>query len=152
MESIASIGRAGRLPGRGDGGGGAAEPEGEDSLSICAPGADGGSIGGADLRRRRRRDVAEMLCRRAEYLPLMDRTLVQVVYGDGRTAAEIARIRGQRPEDVRRRLRLVVKRISTAPYEYVGAARAAWPPKMRSVATEYFLNGRSMRQIARDLR
>jgi len=102
----------------------------------------------ADLRRRRRRDLADLLTQRAELLPPEDRALLLSIYRENLTAREVAALRGVSPRSVRRRLRTLVERVLSPRFEVVLRERASWPPTRRRVATATVIEGRTMRQTA----
>lgn len=106
----------------------------------------------ADLRRRRRSDLAELIVDRSAWLMPEDRALVCAVYRDGLTAAEVAKLRGEPARHVRRRLRRLVLRVLSKRYEFVMRRREQWPPTRRRVATVCVLQGRTMRETASHLR
>ncbi|MFG0326942.1 MAG: hypothetical protein ACF8SC_06710 [Phycisphaerales bacterium JB037] len=105
----------------------------------------------ADLRRRRRRDLAEAILDRASWLPPDDRALIEAVYRDGRSAREVAALAGTTPRIVRTRLRRVVTRVMSDRFRFVVLARSSWTRTRRLVAESCVLCGRSMRQAAEEL-
>lgn len=113
-------------------------------------------LGGVDLRRALRRDLAERLVLRAEHLPPDERALVEAVFRDGRSVSEIARLAGVADEhatvrSLRRRLHRAVERALSDRFIYVASHLKGWPATRRRVAQACFLNGRSMREAAREL-
>lgn len=105
-----------------------------------------------DLRRRRRREIAQVLIERSEWLLPADRALVRTVYEEGMSAREAAALTGESVRAIRRRLRGLVRRMLSPRFEYVLRHRDGWPPTRRRVATACVLQGRTMRQAAEDLR
>ena len=105
-----------------------------------------------DLRRRPRADIARTIVQRASALAPQDRTLVCSVYELGRPVAEIGRLLGIRGDarGLRRRLRHLTARILTPEFAFVLGNRDSWGPARRTVATEHFIHGRSLREIARE--
>ncbi len=101
---------------------------------------------GLDLRRRRTREMAEVLVGRAEWLGDEDRAIVSAVYQDGISAKDLANIRGQSPRCVRRRIHALVQRITSDEFAFVLRARDQWPPTRRRVATACVLRGMSLRE------
>jgi len=106
----------------------------------------------ADLRRRRSRDLTDLIVSRAEWLAPEDRALILAVYRDGSTAEDIARLSGQSPRTVRRRLRALVRRALSSLFEYVLRHRDDWSPTRRRVATACVLQGRTLREASKFLR
>lgn len=117
----------------------------------------------ADLRRKRRQACADHLVRHAQHLPPADRALIEAVYRDGSRIVEIAALVSQRaPDDhtvrsLRRRIRALVRRMLDPRFDFVvralgnadGIARSPWSPVRAHVAREHYLNGRTMRDLAR---
>jgi len=54
-----------------------------------------GALALSDLRRKRRREVVALVLERADRLPENERNLLRAVLADGRSIAEVARIRGE---------------------------------------------------------
>lgn len=110
-----------------------------------------------DLRRRTRREHAEMLAERAAFLPAHDRELVEAVYHEGLSVAGY--VRRQRDRDIvrwteraaRRRLRRLVERLASPRFVFVLGARSSWPLTRRRVAVAVVIQGRSLRETARSL-
>lgn len=106
---------------------------------------------GSDLRRRRRGEWVDQILNRAEWLPAADRVLVEAVFRDGRSAAELARLTGDEPRTVRRRIKRTVERALSARLAFVVAQRASWAPTRRRVAEAIVVQGNSMREASRRL-
>ncbi|MEQ8770301.1 MAG: hypothetical protein RIB60_07310 [Phycisphaerales bacterium] len=100
---------------------------------------------GADLRRRRQGAWVDRVLDRAEWLPASERTLVESVFRDGRTAVEIAHLTREDPRAVRRRVRRAVDRAMSDRLAFVMRARAGWSPTRRRVADLTIVEGVSMR-------
>jgi hypothetical protein len=114
------------------------------------------SLDRLDLRRSPPRDLARVLTDRARWLPDPDHALVLAVYRDHRPVSEIARLRGDRPQALRRHLRALAERLLSAHAEFVAGALAApdhagWSPTRRRVAQLCLLEGASLRAAAADL-
>mgnify|MGYP003869508055 CR=1 FL=1 len=105
----------------------------------------------ADLRRRRRRDHADQLVQRAAWLAPKDRALVEAVFRDGKTATDLARLTGESPRALRRRVRALAARLASPRYLFVVHHRDLWTTGRRRVGTACFIEGRSLRAAARDL-
>lgn len=105
----------------------------------------------ADLRRRRRGEWVDRLLDRAGWLPTRERVLVEAVFRDGRSATEVARLSGDEPRTVRRRVKRAVERAMSDRLAFVVAHRASWSPMRRRVADALVVEGRSMRDASRQL-
>jgi DNA-directed RNA polymerase specialized sigma24 family protein len=103
-----------------------------------------------DLRRARRREAIDQIVESSRVLPDAERALVQAVYRDGRTAVELAALMRESPQRVRRRLKSIVKRLANPRLAFVVAASDAWPERRRRIARAVYIEGRSIRQIARE--
>lgn len=106
----------------------------------------------SDLRRRRRAEIIERVLRRLDPLPDRDRLLVESIYRDGRSAVEVSRLMGAPTRTVRRRVRRIVARVLSDRFVFVLSQRDAWPVACRRVADACFIEGRSLREAAEDLR
>lgn len=104
-----------------------------------------------DLRRRRRVELADHLLERAAWLPERDQQLVESVYRRGQTAVELARLTGEPPRTVRRRIKRLVDRLLDQRTAFVATRRAHWPRTRRTIAERVVLHGGSMRSAAREL-
>jgi hypothetical protein len=101
-----------------------------------------------DLRRKRTRDMAEIIADNAQWTLPDDRALLRAVYRDGMTAQRIAQLRSQSPRTVRARVRRLVARVSSDRFRFVVRQREKWPGHRRSIATACVLQGMSMRDAA----
>jgi DNA-directed RNA polymerase specialized sigma24 family protein len=110
-----------------------------------------------DLRRAFRRDLAQTLVERAAHLPEPDRYLIEGVFRDGRSIADLAAMWKDRPElgytprSLRRRLHRLVERLNSHRFMLVAEHRACWTPTRRRVATACVLHGLSLREAAETL-
>lgn len=126
-----------------------------------------------DLRRRRRKELIERILDRTPWLPAGDRMLVEAVYRDERTVAELAPMLNTKPRTLRRRVQRLVRRMLSPEFMFVvgrfieGAQRRrvasaqqlgsagprgrAWNRATNKVAEEVVLNGRSLRETAQTL-
>jgi len=110
-----------------------------------------------DLRRGVRRDFAERLVERAKHLAEPDRYLIEGVFRDGRSIAELSAMwgehpeRGRSPKALRRRLHRLVERLNSPRYLFVAEYRDRWAPTRRRVATACVLHGMSLREAAEAL-
>ena len=102
----------------------------------------------SDLRRRRTRALAEHVLGCAALALPEDRALIESVYGDGLTAVQVARLRGERARSVRRRVRRLVERFVSPRFVFVAARRGMWGERRRRVATAVVLEGRTLREAA----
>ncbi len=106
----------------------------------------------ADLRRRRHRELAEIIVEHAQFALPADRALIESIHRDGLTAQQVAALNGSSPRSVRRRARLVVERLLSPRFTFVIVRRDQWPAVRRRVAVACVLQGRTMRETARHLR
>jgi hypothetical protein len=97
------------------------------------------------------RGSARLLLHRSEALDNDERDIVQAVFGRGLSAAEVARLRGERAAPMRRRIRRLVTRVLSPQFALVMGQRDNWPAARRRVATACFLRGKSIRQAATEL-
>ncbi len=106
---------------------------------------------GADLRRRRQGAWVDRVLDRAEWLPADERTLIESVFRDGRTAVEVAHLTREDPRAVRRRVRRAVDRAMSDRLAFVVRARGSWSPTRRRVADLTVIEGVSMRAASERL-
>lgn len=104
-----------------------------------------------DFRRRGVRDRAASIVHYAEFLPPQDRQLLVSVFADGLSMQDVARLMGQSDRRVRTRVHQLVKRVTDPLYLFVVSHRGEWSPRMRGIATECFVHGRSIREAAQAL-
>lgn len=105
-----------------------------------------------DLRRRERREWAEVIVARAELLLPEDRVLVEAVFAEGLDAASAAKRVGGSARTVRRRAKAIAERVLSREFEAVMRERERWPRMRRLVATSCVLQGRTLREAAAHLR
>jgi DNA-directed RNA polymerase specialized sigma24 family protein len=101
-----------------------------------------------DLRRKRTRDMAEVIADHAQWTLPDDKALLRAIYRDGMTAQRIAQLRSQSARTVRARVRRLVARVSSDRFRFVVRHREKWPVHRRSIATACVLQGMSMRDAA----
>lgn len=98
--------------------------------------------------------VAEAACTilsRAEHLLTQDREILHAIYGEGKTAVELARLLSHPIRPLRRRIRALTRRVNSPLYLFVLRARHEWNATLARVATAIFLEGRSLKVAARTL-
>jgi len=105
----------------------------------------------ADRRRTDRRRQTEVLVQRAAWLRGDERAMVEAVYGEGRSCADLARLLGVPADTVRRRVRRAARRAASGLFGFVVTHREAWSPTRRRVATRCVLRGATLREAAADL-
>lgn len=105
----------------------------------------------ADLRRRRRRDLAEIIVEHAQFALPADRALLESIYRDGQTARHVAALNTISPRVVRRRIRQLTERLLSPRFAFVLLQRDQWPALRRRVAMACVLQGRTMREASRHL-
>ena len=126
-----------RTPGRGGGG-----------SPVRARVFDNHDLAVADGRRSDRRRDAERLVQRAAWLRPDERALIEAVYGEGRTCADLARLMGVPAETVRRRVRRATRRAASGLFAFVAQHRESWGGARRGVATRCVLHGATLREAA----
>ncbi len=104
-----------------------------------------------DLRKSRDSKHMDTIARRAEYLERDERECVLAMFRDGKSAADIARLRNQPPRAVRKTIRRAVARLNDPSFMFVVRAAPSWSPTRRRVAHAIFRAGRSIRQAAHEL-
>lgn len=120
--------------------------------SIVVPDTEeGGSPHAVDLRRRARRTLAERIVARSEGLPAQDRTLVRLVYHEGRSVSELAGLMGVSARTLRRRVRRLTTRVLSPRFLFVLSHQGKWSVTRRRVAEACVLGGMSLREAARAL-
>lgn len=106
----------------------------------------------ADLRRRPRADAVRRLLARAPLLESRDRALLEAAFRDGKHASELALLRGEPPDHVRRVLRRLVHRINSPIFEYTLREFDQWPTTRRRVALRCIIRGQAQRDAADEMR
>ena len=101
-----------------------------------------------NTRRLDRRDRIELLLDLAAHLPETDRLLVEQVFRHGLPAADVARLVGEPPRRVQRRLTRLVRRLRCPLYRYVTLHMELLPRPSHPVARLHILHGRSLRDTA----
>ena len=104
-----------------------------------------------DLRRRPDSRLNDTLLDRAVWLDPADRTLVELVFREGRTLREIAALLDERPRAVQRRLRRLAERLLDPLTAFVAVHAPGWPATRQRVAVACVIEGRSMREAAQRL-
>lgn len=99
-----------------------------------------------------RQRVAEIVRRHANALPPDEAALVRAVYVSGHSIAALSRLTGECVHSIRRRLRRLERRLLAPEFEFVVEERGRWPLLRRQVGEAYFLRGRTIGQVAAELR
>jgi len=123
-------------------------------------GAGGAGVGGvpfdperaSDRRRKVERGLADLILARAEHLPKADRELLRTLFGEGRSAIDVAPMLDTTPRRVRARARRLTRRVLSDLYLFVLQRRDSWPVACRRIATAVILHGLSFREAADALR
>lgn len=105
----------------------------------------------ADLRRTVPADLARTVAERAQWCLPDERALIDAMYRQGLTAAQIAQLRNEPAPLIRRKIRVVVTRVLSPRFVFVLRHRDQWPPTRRRIATACVLQGRTLRQTAAHL-
>jgi hypothetical protein len=153
------------------------QPRTEHGRATAIPGAAPSEVEPAakpslDLRRKQRRELTELILGRAVWLDPPDRVLIESVYRHEQSVAQIATLVKEDPRRLRRRIRVLVRRLLSEDYVRTvgrltrtfanergekgnGTERSrrgsAWNEVRRKVAEECIVNGRSLREAARNL-
>jgi len=104
-----------------------------------------------DDSRTLQRGRMENLVSYAEHLEPADRALIESVFERGMSAADLARAMGRDPRHVRRRLKRLITRMSSRPFQFVLRCRDKWPVNQRRVADAIVLRGLTQREAADEL-
>lgn len=99
-----------------------------------------------------RRDVADRVLDRSEWLDQADRALVAQVIGNGARTGDLARIAGVSPRTIQRRIAKLIDRLLDPEVVHVLREHQRWPAPTRSVALAVWVRGRTLRQAAAELR
>ena len=104
----------------------------------------------ADVRRHtaHQRRLNERILQLAEHLRTPDRLLLEQVYRHGLSAADVARLTGQPPRRVQRRLARLLQRMRDPLFKFVVARSELLPPPARAAARRVILQGQSLRSTA----
>lgn len=95
-----------------------------------------------------RRAYAERLLHLAEHLPPDERALVEAVYRDGRSTAELARLAGVPVRHFQRKLNKIMGRVGDPLFLFTVTRLDTLPPEIRPVARRAVLHGRTQRDTA----
>ena len=109
------------------------------------------AIAGPKARIQARRASAERLLDYADHLDGSDRALLRAVFDRGLTSTDLARVIGQEPRAVRRRVQRLVERIGSASFQFVMRNRDGWPLSRRQVGESNILRGSTQRRAAMQL-
>lgn len=101
---------------------------------------------------RHRRELAELVVQRAEFLPSEDRALLVAVFGDGRSVKEVAALMGVEARWLRRRVGRLTRRVASDRFIFVVRHRDSWPGVRRRLATACVVQGRSLRLAAAEVK
>lgn len=104
-----------------------------------------------DLRRRRNRDIAETIVRRAEHLEQHEKQLILSIYAHGLSTTELAPLTNKKPRTLRRQLRNILKRLTSPEYLYTIRHQTNWTTTRKRVANACFIQGQSLRAAAATL-
>lgn len=98
------------------------------------------------------RENVERVLQASARLREPDRVLIEAVFGEGRSVASVARLTGARDRLLRRRVRALVERIQSPMFAFVSARAAEWEVEQRRAAVAFFVEGRTIRETAREIR
>lgn len=103
---------------------------------------------GIDFRHRCNTLLTDQIVSRSIHLKGPDRALVEAMFRDGQSAAQIARLGNLEPRQVRRRIKLALTRLSDPLFIFVITHQSSWSSTRRKIAQSLFQAGRSIRQTA----
>lgn len=106
---------------------------------------------GIDFRHRCNTLLADQISTRAIHLKGPDRALVEAMFRDGHSAAQIARLGQLEPRQIRRRIKLALNRLSDPIFIFVITHQSNWSSTRRKIAQSLFQAGYSIRQTAEQL-
>ncbi len=108
----------------------------------------GTPIEAIDLRRTRSRDFVRSISERTKHLPDLERALLDEIYVNGKSIADIAKLRGDDVKLLRRQVRRITTRVLTPRYRYVTEHQSAWRPTRRMVAGACVVEGLSIKDAS----
>lgn len=100
-------------------------------------------------RRIDRRRHHEFILDMASHLTRGDRMMIELIYRDGRSAAEVACLSRRHVRTVQSRSKAVVKRIYSRDFQYLVAHESLLPRDLQASARRLILEGRGLRGTAR---
>ena len=106
------------------------------------------AVAGRQTQIQARRVSAERLLDYADHLEGSDRALLRAVFDRGLTSTDLARVIGEEPRAVRRRVQRLVERIGSASFQFVMRNCEGWPSSRRRVGESIVLRGSTQRQAA----
>ncbi|MEX2544606.1 MAG: hypothetical protein WD316_05705 [Phycisphaeraceae bacterium] len=98
---------------------------------------------------QQRRRAAERLLTLAEHLPAQDRLLLEQVYRNGLSVAEVAHLMGARPRRLQRRVAQLLRRLRDPLFRFVVGRSDLLPRDVQPTARLVVIEGRSLRDAAR---
>ncbi|MFA9479654.1 helix-turn-helix domain-containing protein [Phycisphaerales bacterium AB-hyl4] len=96
-----------------------------------------------------RRDAAERLLQRAQYLAPHDRLLLEQIYRHGLSVADVARLLNDRPRTLQRRVKRLLTRLNDPLFRFVAGRLEMLPRDMQTTARLVVLEGKALRDTAR---
>lgn len=105
----------------------------------------------SDLRRRRSRALADEILGQTAALEPHDGALLRAVFLDHKPMTELAALTRMPVRAVRRRVRELVRRVTSPEFAFVVRHSHAWPSERRRVAQAVVVMGKSYRQAGGDL-
>ena len=105
-----------------------------------------------DLRRRPTEAESALILKSLKWLPADEQSLMRAVYARKTPVAHVARLMGESPVALRRRIRAIVRRVLSPAFQYAALRRDRLSPSMRRVATSCILHGVSLRDASEELK
>ena len=104
-----------------------------------------------DLRRKASPGVVEALGALSRHCAREERALLEAVFVEGRSVAELAGLSGESVRCCRRRVRRAVARVVDPRFAFVASCSASWPALRKRVGRLHILEGLTMSQTAERL-
>ena len=94
----------------------------------------------------------DLILQRAQLLPDADAALLRAVYNDGKTLAELARLAHRTRGSIRKRFVRLRDHVTSRVFERALRHRHRFKGKRRAVLTHCIIEGRTVKEVARQLR
>jgi hypothetical protein len=93
----------------------------------------------------------EAILSRCHALPDQEQALIRAVYLGQQSATDLAKLRGQRPRSLRRRINVILRRLHSPEFDFVVRHRARWPKLRQRIATALYVSGLPASKVAAQL-
>lgn len=95
-----------------------------------------------------RRDLNDLVARRAQLLDPPDRALLLAALDRGCSIHDLAAMIGESPRAVRRRVRNLTRRVLSQRFDFVARNHHSWPAVRQRIAVACILHGRPVKDAA----